>query len=334
VRIALMYFRPPPNGWKSFSVESEGVTLETRPIGAAPPPDGRQRILVVAETRLDELPSRNAEGCVTVPEDQRRRLEALIETTAAVIAVSARCQHSISSAHPSAALVAESDDERKFLKDSAGLDAAPQSRSGITYEIDMSPEMVAGLTDRREGLGLLAEAFAHERSLARYREFMRFFELALALPSSALSKKLYQFLTGMPFGYSHAEVRSWCSLRHGSVHGDRKVTPDLVLEADVRPIVGRMEQAALDVLFNKQSWHDGSRLRRKLWSPIGGTTSPNGDLMIVKGTTPSITAQIFDRFFAYPLDLSGTITSPPQEWWHGPCTAEDTVPEERESAAT
>jgi hypothetical protein len=221
-----------------------------------------------------------------------------------------------------------------FLKDSTGLDAAPQSRSRITYEIEMSPEMLAGLTDRRDGLGLLAEAFAHERSLGRYREFMRFFELAFALPSPALSKKLYQFLSGMPFGYSHTEVRSWCSLRHGAVHGDRKITPNLVLEADVRPIVGRMEQAALDVLFNKQSWHDGSRQRRKLWSPMGGTTSPNGDLMIVQGTTPSITAQIFDGFFAYPLDLGGIITSPPQDWWYGPCAVEDTVPEESESAAT
>jgi hypothetical protein len=329
-----MYFCPPPKGWESFRVESEGVVLETRRIGTAPPADGRRRILVVAETRLEELPSRNVKGCLAVPEGPRRRLEAVIETTAAVIAVSARCQHSLSSASPSVAFVAEDDSEREFLDESKGLDVAPQSQSGVTYEIEVSPQMLEGLADRRDGLGLLAEVFAHERTLGRYRELMRFFELAFALPSTALSKKLYQFMSGTPFGYSRSEVNLWCSLRHGSVHGDLKITPDLVLEADVRPLIGRIEQAALDVLFNKQLWHDRSRQRRRLWLPIGGTTSAAGDIMIVQGKRPSITAQFFDAFLAYPVDLSGILTDPPREWWHGQCTAADTLPDADASAGT
>ncbi len=333
-RIVVLHFRPAPTGWKSFRIERDGVVLKTLPVRSTPEAGRSAGLLVTAETCLNELPPRTANGCVSVPVEERRRLEAVIETTAATIAVSARCYHSISSACPSVAFVTENDDDRTYLDGSAGLDAGPKMRPGLSYEIEMSSQMIKELTDREEGIALLAEAFAHDRALGRYRELMRFFELAFALASIDLPKKLSQFLSGLPFGFTRGEVTSWCSVRHGAIHGDLKITPNLILEADVRPIVRRMEQAAMDVLFNKRTWHDKSRERRLLWAPIGGDTSPDGDMVILQGAAPTLTCQLFDAFYAYPLDLNANLTSVPQEWWCIPCTTEENTLKARESDPT
>jgi len=165
----------------------------------------------------------------------------VLEETAAIIAVSAQCHHSISSAHPPVALVPENATDRAFLDNCKGLDASIQVRTGIRCQIEMTPEILAA-----DGLSLIAEAFAHDRALGRYRELMRFFESAFALPSRSLSRKLAQFLSTAPFGYTAEEVRSWCQLRDDSVHGDLKITSKIVLEADVRAITNRIEQAAPD----------------------------------------------------------------------------------------
>jgi hypothetical protein len=299
-------------------MEDNGVNLKTDPIESVSPSDGQKRILVTAYLRLYDLPARDANGFIAVPGDARRRLEGAIETTAALIAVSAQCHHSISSPHPSVALIPENAIDRAFLDGCKGFDATFQSRPGISYQIKMTPEIVTGLADRREGLNLIAEAFAHDRALGRYRELMRFFELAFALPSRSLSRKLAQFLSSRPAGYTGKEVKSWCQLRHGSVHGDLKITREIVLEADIRPVIRRMEHAALDVLFNKKAWHNSSRTRRKLWKPDGVIAGPNSHAAVIvfQGGKPAITARFFDPFMAYPLDFSGIVIDPPDEWWY------------------
>ena len=177
---------------------------------------------------------------------------------------------------------------------------------------------MAALLDRRDGLALLAEVYSHGRAIGRYRELMRLFELAFALPVTSLAKKAFQFLATGPFEYTHDEVRSWCALRHGSVHGDRSRTSRLVLEADVQPLIDRIEQAAIDIVFNKAQWHSPSRERRRLWTPAGGTTS-GSNLFITKGVDLAIAATIYDPFNAYPVHLQGILEHPPEQWWHRIC---------------
>ena len=88
---------------------------------------------------------------------------------------------------------------------------------------------------------------------------------------------------------------------------------DIVFEADVRPVIGRMEQAAYDVLLNSETWRDPSTSRRTLWQPKSGTTSADGAALIIQHATPE--TQILDEFGAYPMDLAGVITTRPSNWW-------------------
>ena len=194
VRVAVISCRHPISGWDSFTVLAKGARLQTHPIPSSSPSEGQKRVLVDARIHLDDLPRRGPDGFLAIPDDARRILETIIEATAAMIAVSAQCHHSISSVLPPVALVPENATDREFLDTCKGLDVAPQARSGIEYQIEMTPEILGGLVDRPDGLSLLAEVFAHERALGRYRELMRFFELAFALPARSLSKKLAQFL--------------------------------------------------------------------------------------------------------------------------------------------
>ena len=314
LRIVVMSFGSLPDGWDRLRVERDDVLLLSRSTMPASGCHG-VRVLVTAETRLSEMPSIDTEGWVEVPEKERRRLEMLLETTASTVSVCAQTRHSIMSAIPSIALMAEDARERQFLDGCAGFDTVPRAPARIGGVVEMTPKILDGLADRLDGVGLLGAIYASSGALARYRELARFFELAFALPMTSLAKKLYQFLDGMPFGYTQTEVKSWCVLRHGSMHGDHRVTKSLVMEADVAGIVDRMQQAALDVLFNKGTWHDSSRQRRNLWSPPGGTTDGVGGLMIVAGKAPIITFHPYDEFMAYPLDLKGRVRSQPSQWW-------------------
>jgi len=318
LRIVVLRFDPFPEGFESFRYSWDDAVFETIQLKTPFDNDGKRRLLAVAHMHLEDLPSRDTDGFLSIPDAARRHLEAHIETTAATIAVLNQCRHTISSASPPVSLIAESETERQFLEESRGFVGSLSGQIGVSGEIRLTPQIISGLTDRRDGLLLLAHAFAHQGALARYREFMRFFELAFAQPTTTLEKKLWQFLSGNQFGYSRAEVRSWLALRHGAVHGDLKNAPGLVLEADVRPLICRIEQAALDVLLNKKTWHNSSRERRSLWFPTAGTTSANtADLFTVQGTRMVMSVKAVDQFRVYPFDLSACMTDRPPEWWTG-----------------
>src|SRR5262249_19130741 len=89
------------------------------------------------------------------------------------------------------------------------------------------------------------------------------------------------------------------------------------VEVDTRPVVNRMEQAAFDVLFNKEKWHDPAAARRKVFKPIYGSLASHGWQMF---KTPDSSVEVvftfFDGFSAYllhlGLDLLGAV---PKIWF-------------------
>jgi hypothetical protein len=104
-------------------------------------------------------------------------------------------------------------------------------------------------------------------------------------------------------------------MRDPMTHADGKKTDFIFLDADVRNLSWRMEQAALDVLFNKQTWHDPSKPRRELWVPIAATTSAKGDITVQQGSALSMKFQLFDGFGVFPMDLQAFISATPESWW-------------------
>jgi len=313
LRLAVMYFDPPPEGWNTWSIEVGGVTLCTVPVGEGPLVDGRLRLLVSAETPM-EFPDIDEEGLIHVPEGQRKQCEQGLQIVADLIAVFGRCRRTILSPTPCAVLFVENSSERERLDATKGIPSSRRMISGLRFPIPRSDPLVSGLQDRLSGVALLAEAFSHTRDAGRYREFVRLFEAAFASPFDQLDKKLCQFLNPV-FGYSRQEISDWVKFRDPITHADGRKSDLIALDVDVRRVTQRMEQAALDVLFNKAEWHKMSRTRRNLWMPIAFTTSKGGGGIIRQGSELSVQFQVFDDFQVFPVDLNVTVTNPPGSWW-------------------
>ena len=108
-------------------------------------------------------------------------------------------------------------------------------------------------------------------------------------------------------GYSKTEVKRWLiRLRNPATHVDRPGRSGIVLEVDLRSVIGRMTMAAYDVLLNKRNWGDRSVDRRDVWRPDTGVLGPNGDQVFVRqhSTPAPLEAQMLDGFGAFPLSLA------------------------------
>jgi hypothetical protein len=207
-----------------------------------------------------------------VPPDARRAAERAIEILVNTVAVAERCRRTIASPFPWVAFEATDDSAREWLEATNGIHdfghiADIPSLGGRPVGLDDTAVMDE-LTDRWDGVALLAEAFAHEHPTGRLHELFRVFERAFALPATRVGPALVAFLHPR-YGYTHHEVDGWIRLRDPATHADMRT--DFVLEAEVRPSLRRMEQAALDVLLNKTAWRDPDPRRRDVWRPTAWT---------------------------------------------------------------
>lgn len=316
LRLATIYLGAPLRQWSCWQMRFGAVTVTTLSLGKVPaPPQGRERLVLKADIPLARLPDKSETGAVAIPHDPRRECEAAIEGAAAVAAAYLCVERQISSPIPEIALEPESRQDEAFLSDAHSLQCRPTARQIVREIISPDSVAVSDLGDRIEGVGFYADALAQTDPLASYRELMRFFELAFALPASALMNKLYQFLSTGPGRYTRSEIDDWFNLRHAAIHGDGRKTQYLVVQADIRPILGRMLQAARDVVFNKKHWHTRSRERRSVWRPIALSIDRDGTVEIEQFSTPIMHFQLMDSFGAYPIDLSASLSPLPVTWW-------------------
>jgi hypothetical protein len=314
IRLATIYFDRLDESWNTWSLTNDDV--EVRALDTASVEDGTRQ-LVAALRRLEYRPKLTSEGGVVVPAKARREAEAGIDHAADLIAVTQVTRRSVSSAWPPVALFADGDEGREWLQRARFFDFSGEGQEGnssMTWSVELTDEVQQGLQDRLDGVALLAEALAHRHATGRFHEFMRLFERGFATPSSRLAGPLTALLDPK-FGYTEDEVQYWTeTLRDPATHAD--VRPSFVVESETRPVIGRMRQAAYDVLFNKQSWRSPDTERRALWSPPAGTTSGSGNMFVVQGSTGiAMQHQLTDPFGEYPLDLSAGLSSLPDGWW-------------------
>jgi hypothetical protein len=226
-----------------------------------------------------------------------------------------RCQRRLATPWPPVALLPESENDRNRLSSARGIRYSVRSKVSAHAVIKPDAALLEGLVDRLDGVQALATLLSQPHPHGRYREALRFFEIAFARPITALNKKLAQFLVSGRLGYARQEVARWIEPRHGSVHGDRTLAPQIVWDADVAHFMDRIEQAVYDALFNKKDWRNPSHGRRELWRPVFGTNDPNDGLFMTQAHGGVVSVQLFDGFGAYPHDLSANLNSVPADWW-------------------
>ena len=270
--------------------------------------------LVTANAILKALPEKDYAGRILVPSDERESCEFAIDAICNIVSTFHGCSRSILSPIPCVAFECEDTNERKYLDESRGILATHKGDSGVRSAIPMEANLLTSVSDRLIGVALLAEAYAGSES-GRYREFVRFFELAFRAPFTQLNKKLCKFFEPTPFGYTRTEINRWVALRHPLIHADMKKSSAIAVTGDVQRHILRMEQAALDVLFNKASWSDKSIERRAVWYPEACTTSENGNIIVKQGSKLSMLFRTYDEFDVYPRILNAKINKIEESWY-------------------
>lgn len=311
IRLALLTLGHDPK-------DAEGISLEYGPVSVGPllKTVVPKTFLLPAAVDLERRPKISKEGMIRVPDKQREVAEEAIEHFANAVAVVLHCDRKISSPEPPVALFPQTEQDHTLLASAKGFLSKTANRSFPTAAYRLDPKVdFQFLLDRLDGAAFVAEALCHEHSTGRFHEIVRLFERAFGLSGRKLSVPLSQYLSAAEdFGYTTNEVTRWVDIRDGVTHADRR--NDLLFEADVAWVTGRVMQAAYDVLLNKRNWRKQDCERRNVWRPITGTTSPDADMFLVKGPHGwQMSMQVFDEFRRFPSHLGGVLKTLPKGWW-------------------
>jgi len=291
-------------------IRDDRVDVEITPVADLP----GTRLIAKATTLID-APVLDDDRFIVIPDEPRQQCEAAIIRAADVLAISTRCARSVVTGTPPLALVPEDAADLALLAKARAIRAdAPRPLSAFITAVTLT-DLAPALTGRWDGAALLAEAYSHDQLSGRYREFVRLFEAAFRGAFTEMDKKLAQTL--MPgMGYTRAEVRGWQALRDAFSHADGKKTDEIALESDARPVVQRMEQAALDILMNKAEWGQWSSARRNIWRPEAITVDATGKGVVLQGSAPTLEWLLLDEFGVFPRVVELQHTKLPSDWWH------------------
>jgi hypothetical protein len=269
-------------------------------------------VLVAASVQLSRFPSAARTGTVRIPQGPLRVCERALETVANLVSTAESVRRTISSPTPCLALEPASERDTAWLANKSRFQLPPvPQQAWWTQRLDLI-EILPHVAERLDGVALLAESLGHEHLSGRFHELVRLFELGFRLSGKRLVDPLAAFLVAGPFEYTRNEVVRWIQeVRHGLTHADEKNF--FLLEADVRPVIRRVEQAARDVLLNKTTWRSPSSDRRTVWRPTASLTAKG--LYVVQHTGAEMVGQLLDDLGRYPRNMNGFLTAQPESWW-------------------
>lgn len=285
------------NNETGINIQAHRVTLNRGPLD-------QDTLLFDASCEARELPETNDE--IEIPVETRRSLESEIEYLIGVLSLKMMNSFQLSSPTPYIAIEGLNEETRQWLNGKIISVNREAGRTRIVHDLDWDSTYKT-LGDRRDGVALLAEAISHQHPTGKLHEFMRVFERAFSLSAGKVCRgPLANFLEPSGFNFDQCEVDLWLRLRDSTAHADRKQR--FSLRSDTNIVVSRVEQAAFDVLFNKQVWNDPSLERRNLYYPICGPADSTSGIFIQQGKAPRITVSMYDGFFTYPLNLKAKHT--------------------------
>ena len=297
---------------KQGTLTAGDVEVEVRAVAVEGQPNPTW-VLAIASADIPRPPI-DVQRRLIVDVEVREKLEAAIEVVADLASVATRSSRTISSPHPTIALANLTDDDRSYLASADGFKAGGPVRNRLADARSMDDSALLNLvTDRRDGVQLMAEGLSSSHATGQFHEYIRVFERAFRLSSKPLVRPLSDFLAGATnLRYTRDEVDKWLRvIRHQATHADNR--EELATARSVSEVVWRVEQAAYDVLFNKRNWRVPDSERRSAYEWRSGITP--GGMFITQGDTPTMTMQWKDAFGVFPMYF-GSFPAPP-EWWTG-----------------
>lgn len=310
IRLVIASFGTKLTEWTDLAHTEAAITV--KPYGPAlrEAPNNTTMTILEASRIIDDLPIRD--DVIHVPDAFRRELEMALESHIDIVAVLNQCTRSIGSPQPYIAIEPIDDAATSWLSGKRIHVSTTGIPVRMWHEFDFTASL-PHLTDRLDGVALVAESLGHAHPTGQLHELIRFFERAFALAAGRVCRnELPTFLAANDKGYTKSEIGHWLHLRDTTSHADRR--PSFALQADTRPVVNRVEQAAYDVLFNKQTWRDPSVDRRNVLAPFCGSSDKDGGMFLTQGRPAKLNMQIVDGYHAYPCNLNAGIDNIPKHW--------------------
>lgn len=269
------------------------------------------RLAVFAVVPAD-LARCDSERRVRIPAGPRERAEAAIQEYADFLAVAHQCRRLIRSPEPCLAIRLDELDAQAARP--SGRIAPPsheRPRARMLPILTPASTLPGAVSDRLDGLALLADSLSEESALARIRDLFRLFERAFATGPNDSIGPLTSFLRSSPYpvGYELDEVKYWMqSLRPEVTHADRREA--YARSPEVEPYLGRIEWAAYDVLLNKKDWRSRRPERREAVSFRAGV-SPDRSGVTIFNPGATILVDWMDPFDVFPRDWGSRLSVGP-----------------------
>ena len=300
----------------------QGATV--REHSNATTPNGTHWIVVTAVLPITELPQYDAQGLVAVPVAERERLEEAIEFLANARALARATPCEVFS--PSLQCVffePMCDEDRAWFAQRSGLQAPHGAVSSLAFlaGTDLSLALQAA-EDRVEGVALFNDAIANPHPMGTFRDLILVFEqlfdeVAQNVPVMA---RLVLESVDTRFGYTDAEVRAWFKLRNRCFHAPHEKKSrrkPLVKPREVQPLIGRMRQAAYDLLLHKRDWNSRTTHRRNL-SPLRAFTTGPTSATVSGNVEISLSVPMRDPYGRFEMTGNVKFQNVPQMWWPQP----------------
>lgn len=260
--------------------------------------------LVRASCSLRHFPKVTRSKLV-VPKRERRALEREIVHASNLISLGLNSKISVTTPLGlEVAFLPDDDEARCWMSRSDSIlneEGMKLRLSGVDALTSISNDLSL-FRDRLDGLSLMAEALSSSHTTGRFHEFIRLFERAFKSSSGGLTAPLFSFLKVSKYNFSYSEVNQWIDLRDSATHADRRNKFSTAVE--ITPIIGRMEQAAYEVLCNKVNWRSDDSARRNLFVPTSGIepSSSSSAFFLQKGMSTTLRFQPIDCFGAFQYD--------------------------------
>lgn len=310
IRLVIATFGAKLSKWTDSPHTDSAITVKPYRSPLLDAPDNTTMTLLEASRIVDYFPV--DDNVIHVPDALRRGLEMALESHIDTVAVLNQCTRSIASPHPYIAIEPVDSDATTWLRGKHVHVSTTGIPVRMWHDFDFTSTL-PHLCDRLDGVALVAESLGHTHPTGQLHELIRFFERAFALAAGRVCRnELPSFLDANAKGFTAAEVGHWLHLRDTTAHADRR--PNFALQADTRPVVNRVEQAAYDVLFNKKTWRDPSLERRDVFTPFCGSSNKDGGMFLTQGQPAIIKMSLVDGFHAYPCNLNAFINNIPHHW--------------------
>jgi hypothetical protein len=261
------------------------------------------RILLHAETSTAYEVVHPAQ--IRLPDAPREAAERALSEMGGVLGLLSEAPWTLSSPRPYLMVSAESDEERETLRATKRIVLPPwrpapaMHGQGLRQPLNVSQL----LSDRPDGVLLLGAATGAGRGVAKLHELFRVFENGFGTAGGTLLGPLTTFLQSYPdwdLEYSRDEVRHWSfELRHPATHADLKWSTRIAYDSDVERYLYRIEQAAYDVLFNKENWNRSDCRRLMRWA-FSAAQRLDGETIVTDSARLRTSASM-DHFGSFPL---------------------------------